>query len=372
MDNIKSEDIKQEEDDLPRFESTGSEIPTGFESCEWVELLNGFHSREHEIDYTLTSRGQVSAAGRKTGAVVPFKGELSSNTRAVQQRNRLALQTKEEAAIKKASDADRSAKYQARAKVQQSEAYLSGTPDERAALIAKAEEETLQRRFDKSASAEWLENKLAVVNRKWDSIQHEIDLRKHQAVMDSQLKDTNKIPTAARTTEGQAGVRIYGAGGTFEKLLRQEYQRGLRHLTANTFSSPDAKREWEAFRDSLSPKSMAIVLADDWEQREPVSLLDTLSEDMKLKDSRPYLEARYDDECEEEIEDSDYELEEYYRTMPNEYESDDEYYKAITEEAEMEDSEMEDSEMEDSEMEDSEMEEAGSKDDDEENDDTCN
>ncbi|KAJ8115211.1 hypothetical protein OPT61_g3093 [Boeremia exigua] len=362
MDNIKSEDIKQEEDDLPRFDSTESEIPTGFESWEWVELIDGFHSREHEIDYTLTSRGQVSAAGRKTGAVVPFKGELSSNTRAVQQRNRLALQTKEEAAIKKASDADRSAKYQARAKVQQSEAYLSGTPAEKAALIAKAEEDTLQRRFDKAASAEWLENKLAAVKRKWDSIQHKIDLRKHKTVIDSQPKDTNKIPTAARTTEGQAGVRIYGAGGTFEKLLRQEYQRGLSHLTANTFSSTDAKREWEAFRDSLSPKSLAIVLADDWEQREPVSLLDTLSEDIKLKDSRPYLEAAYDDECEEEVDESDSELDEYYRSMPNEYESDDEYYKAVAEEAEMEDSEMEDLE----------MDKDGSEDDDEENDESCN
>jgi hypothetical protein len=87
-------------------------------------------------------------------------------------------------------------------------------------------------------------------------------------------------------------------------------------------------------------KLLSHTLTNLGRQREPESLLDALDPETKLESHLPYMEAPNDDECEEEIEDSGSELEEYYNSFPNEYETDEQYYQALAEEDEEEDSVM--------------------------------
>jgi hypothetical protein len=49
------------------------------------------------------------------------------------------------------------------------------------------------------------------------------------------------------------------------KITRDEYRRGLKKLNTNSFKSSDEQKEWETFRDSLSPTTLAIASAEKWE-----------------------------------------------------------------------------------------------------------
>jgi hypothetical protein len=103
-------------------------------------------------------------------------------------------------------------------------------------------------------------------HKKWDAIDHEINMRRHQAAM----KRVGKAPAAAsnnnsNSNASRATERVFGSGGALMKITRDEYRRGLKKLNTNSFRSPEEQKEWEVFRDGLSPTTLAIVSAEEWE-----------------------------------------------------------------------------------------------------------
>jgi hypothetical protein len=116
---------------------------------------------------------------------------------------------------------------------------------------------------------EWLEAELLKTHKKWDAIDHEMNMRKHQAAMKKAGQVGGETPAAAAaassSNSSRAAERVFGASGALMKITRDEYRRGLKKLNANTFKSPTEQKEWEDFRDSLSPTTLAIVSAKKWE-----------------------------------------------------------------------------------------------------------
>ncbi|KAG9381637.1 hypothetical protein A1F94_006163 [Pyrenophora tritici-repentis] len=91
---------------------------------------------------------------------------------------------------------------------------------------------------------------------------------------------------------------------------------------------------------------MKVVTDNDWQQREPPSILDLLGDaDIELEGDKPYVKGDDSDECEEEV-DYDSDLEEHFNSLEDEYEDDDQW-AAVQKQAALEESEeSEDSEFE--------------------------
>jgi hypothetical protein len=116
--------------------------------------------------------------------------------------------------------------------------------------------------------AEWLEAELMRAHKKWDNIDHEINMRKHQAAMKragQAISEAPAVTSSSNNNSSCAAERLFSAGGALMKITRDEYRRGLKKLNTNNFKSPDEQKEWEDFRDSLSPTTLAIVSAKKWE-----------------------------------------------------------------------------------------------------------
>jgi hypothetical protein len=115
----------------------------------------------------------------------------------------------------------------------------------------------------------WLEAELLKTHKKWDAIDHKINMRKHQAAMKKagQVRGETLAAAAAASSSNssRAAERVFGASSALIKITRDEYRQGLKKLNANTFKSPTKQKEWEDFRDSLSPTTLAIVSAKKWE-----------------------------------------------------------------------------------------------------------
>ncbi|KAI0568676.1 hypothetical protein TUN199_11550, partial [Pyrenophora tritici-repentis] len=192
-------------------------------------------------------------------------------------------------------------------------------------------------------SAEWLETNLTHVHRKWDAITKQVDMRKHEITIAKVLSKDDK-PT--HDISGRGIARIYGSGGVLQKILRKTYQEGLAKLNNNDFESKEAKREFEKFVEELTPDEMKVVTDNDWQQREPPSILDLLGDaDIELEGDKPYVKGDDSDECEEEV-DYDSDLEEHFNSLEDEYEDDDQW-AAVQKQAALEESEeSEDSEFE--------------------------
>jgi hypothetical protein len=95
-------------------------------------------------------------------------------------------------------------------------------------------------------------------------------MRKHQAAMKRAGQAISEAPAAASSSNSnsntsRAAERVFGAGGVLMKITRDEYRRGLKKLNTNSFKSSDEQKEWETFRDSLSPTTLAIASAEKWE-----------------------------------------------------------------------------------------------------------
>lgn len=65
---------------------------------------------------------------------------------------------------------------------------------------------------------------------------------------------------AAPVSRGQA--RLFGMYGVSHKIMRDEYQRGLAHLTANTFESSQAREEWLSFVQDLKQDGLLDMMQD--------------------------------------------------------------------------------------------------------------
>jgi hypothetical protein len=107
-----------------------------------------------------------------------------------------------------------------------------------------------------------MEDNLIRVHKKWKSIQHEIDMRKHAATMEKKAGgDQLLLPQAG----GRVAKALFSKGGSVEKLMRRVYQEGLEKLKNNSFESNEEKKEWEDFRDNLDPSELEVVTSRLWQ-----------------------------------------------------------------------------------------------------------
>jgi hypothetical protein len=210
---------------------------------------------------------------------MPFKGKLSNTARAVEQRTRAALRDSEHKALEMAKDSDRAAKYQLKKKLLKDPEYVKASATEQEKCLTKEEEKLAERRFkDKKSGklsqyfityfclhiiAEWLETRLLGVHSKWDDIEHQVDIRKHDRTL-AKLDSLTKKPSQSRS-KARGEERLFGSGGALEKIMRDEYARGLKKLKTSSFESQAAKEEWEKFRDDLTPEELAILTREDWQ-----------------------------------------------------------------------------------------------------------
>ena len=47
--------------------------------------------------------------------------------------------------------------------------------------------------------------------------------------------------------------------------MRRTYNNGLQKLQDNSFESKEAKKEWEQWRDGMTPEELSMVTSEDWE-----------------------------------------------------------------------------------------------------------
>ncbi|KAG9380025.1 Dimer-Tnp-hAT domain containing protein [Pyrenophora tritici-repentis] len=290
------------------------EPPPGFEQDEWEQLTD----IKEVVGFT---------KGRPINLSVPYTGSLSGSARAIAQRERKALFDKEEKVLESVRTADRSAKYQLKKSLLQQPKYKLANSARQAKLLEKEWDILSEKRFTQKKSAEWLETNLTHVHRKWDAITKQVDMRKHEITIAKVLSKDDK-PT--HDISGRGIARIYGSA----------------KLNNNDFESKEAKREFEKFVEELTPDEMKVVTDNDWQQREPPSILDLLGDaDIELEGDKPYVKGDDSDECEEEV-DYDSDLEEHFNSLEDEYEDDDQW-AAVQKQAALEESEeSEDSEFE--------------------------
>lgn len=131
---------------------------------------------------------------------MPFKGELSNSTRAVQQRDRNATRDMETKAIDDAHAADRQAKYQLKKRIKKSARYQALGDVAQKALLTTEEEKLNESRFDSKKSGklshlfitslyllgigEWMIAELGRVHKKWDEIYHKVALQQHETSLE--------------------------------------------------------------------------------------------------------------------------------------------------------------------------------------------
>ena len=112
-------------------------------------------------------------------------------------------------------------------------------------------------------TAAWLEGKLDQVHLKWMKIQHKIDRKKHQHIINKPL-DAHKSP-ATQGFENRGDQRVLGDGGVVQMLEHKIYQEGLVKLNNNSFADKAEKEEWFKFVAQLSPKELVMVQKTDFE-----------------------------------------------------------------------------------------------------------
>ena len=93
-----------------------------------------------------------SRKGRPINSTVPYKGELSSSSRAVAQRDRATMLDEEGQALKKSGDADRAAKSVLLNKIKKSEKYLALSKEGKEQMEAAELEELQEKRFRQQKS----------------------------------------------------------------------------------------------------------------------------------------------------------------------------------------------------------------------------
>jgi hypothetical protein len=87
-------------------------------------------------------------------------------------------------------------------------------------------------------------------------------MKNHQVALNKLGEATPKQKGAP--AKSRAAQRLFGSGGAWEKIVRDEYWRGLKKLNTNSFETKAAKEEWEKFRNELSPEELALVMDEQW------------------------------------------------------------------------------------------------------------
>ncbi|CAN9394927.1 unnamed protein product [Alternaria alternata] len=106
----------------------------------------------------------------------------------------------------------------------------------------------------------------------------------------------------------------------WEKVAEKRFENySSEQLKNNSFDSKKQKERYQEWVDGLKPEELAIYMDKDWEQLElpPIELE---SDHLIMDDGKPYILAADDDDCEEEL-DEDTDIEEYFASFLNEYET---------------------------------------------------
>ncbi|KAH5706829.1 hypothetical protein HBI18_252410 [Parastagonospora nodorum] len=303
------EDLDVPEGLLPDRDPT---IPENFSFDEWVEISKGFESRLDEVSQILALRGQEVKRGRPTNFTVDSKRELSTTAHAIAQRQRAALRSEEERALAKAKDADRAAKKYLGKRIRKDfPEYDPNIPYEgQPRKVRDMYEALAEKRFRQKSSAEWLENALMNAHKRWDDIEQEIDLRAHQLTLDEADRAPAKKVKRPKQGKGlNSAGRLFGSGGVLEKIMRQEYESGLEKLQSKGFESKAEKEEWQRFCKKLSANDLEVVRNDNWEPRHPEHIEET---------GKYVLNPDYEVEV-EDMDEEEFELEEYLSGLPDDY-----------------------------------------------------
>ncbi|KAL7771314.1 hypothetical protein CFE70_001257 [Pyrenophora teres f. teres 0-1] len=269
----------------------------------------GFACEKDEIDAILDQRGAGgSRKGRPLNLTIPYKGPLSSSSRAVAQRERKAQFDKEEKALESTRSADRAAKYQLKKQYLLDLDYTSASK--------RRQEEILLAAYE-SLATEWLKTNLTLVYKKWHNITKEIDIRKYKKTLEGILGTKEGEPR--KELQGRGMQRVFGPGSALQNILRNTYSEGLLKLNTNTFESSEAKKEFKEFIEGLTAKELQLVTDNEWQREEPTSVFDLLGDaDIKLEGDMPYVKGDDSDEYEEEV-DNDSNIDEYFRLLENKY-----------------------------------------------------
>ena len=62
----------------------------------------------------------------------------------------------------------------------------------------------------------------------------------------------------------RAALRIYSGGSALELIMRNTYCDRFAKLQANSFKSPEAKKEWTDFVARLQPSELVMVKDEHW------------------------------------------------------------------------------------------------------------
>ncbi|KAI4924157.1 hypothetical protein J4E86_011826, partial [Alternaria arbusti] len=237
-------------------------IPPGFKRDERETLTGGFHSEEDEVRATIALRGQGGPRkGRPTNLQVPYKGRLSGSVRAVAQRDKARLRNEEQQALHAAGNADRAAKHQVEKKLRREKSYQAMSRAAQRAALKTAQEAVEQKRLSNRQSVKWLQPALAAVHEKWADAPLPADPRPLSKVLEG-ASVSKDHPGAAPLN--RAALRIYGGGGALELIMRNTYCDGFAKLQANSFKSPEAKKEWTDFVARLQPSELVMVKDEHW------------------------------------------------------------------------------------------------------------
>jgi hypothetical protein len=178
----------------------------------------------------------------------------------------------EEQALNTAKASDRAAKHQLVKKCDKLQTYQSLSDSEKEKFFATKLEVLEQKRFDEKKSgklsqalitliylqllAEWMTAALARVHRKWEDIYHQVDLKNHQAIIEKKKASKDSSPA---NIQSRSALRVFGSGGVLQKIMHRTYQDGLAKLNTNSFENKQAKDEWLAFVEGLSPDELKMV-----------------------------------------------------------------------------------------------------------------
>lgn len=105
-----------------------------------------------------------------------------------------------------------------------------------------------------------MQTKLDHIHKKWEDIHHNVDLRQHDKALEKSAATTNSSHTESYS---RSHLRIYSSSGILEKIMRRTNHNRLQKLKDNSFDSKEAKKKWQQFWDSLTPKKLAVVTNKD-------------------------------------------------------------------------------------------------------------
>ena len=116
--------------------------------------------------------------------------------------------------------------------------------------------------MDLTTLAEWLESKLGAAHKKWESITTEVDTRALDHILGKRKRSADDGPELHSQT--RVAKRIFQDGGTLQSIERKMLQVFKKKLANNSWDSPDEKKEYFTYLESLKPEEIKVLDDPDW------------------------------------------------------------------------------------------------------------